>query len=111
MKSFLKKTCTIAITLFVVGCSATQHGSPINFTKLERLSLGLSTQDTVKETFGYPQTIEYPDTRTIYKYRFYQKKYANVTKQGVDFVFNDKQRLIDITINDASDFGEPNQPQ
>ena len=109
MKTFFRKTYYTFIVLFVaflVGCSSTQHGAPINFAKLERLSVGLSTQDTVKEIFGYPQDIEYPDERTVYKYRFYHKQNATVTRHGVDFVFNNKQRLIDITINDASDFGE-----
>ncbi|EGQ9239485.1 MULTISPECIES: hypothetical protein [Vibrio] len=106
MKTFFKKTICLIGLLLVTACSSTQYGAPINFAKLERLSIGLSTQETVKEVFGYPQLIEYPDNRTIYKYRFFQKQNSSITRQGVDFVFNEAQRLIDITINDANDFGQ-----
>lgn len=106
MDTFFKKTIIAIVLALLVGCTSYQHGNPINFAKLERLSVGLSTQETVKETFGFPQEIEYPDQRTIYKYRFFQKRNGDITQQGVDFVFNERQRLIDITINDASDYRE-----
>lgn len=78
-------------------------GRPINYAKLERLTLGVSTQETVKESFGYPQKIIYPDNRTIYKYRYLRTSRTEHTRHAVDFVFNHNQRLIDITINDAID--------
>ncbi|MGD8116836.1 outer membrane protein assembly factor BamE domain-containing protein [Vibrio sp. TRT 29B02] len=96
---------TLLLTSALVGCATPeQTGRPINFAKLERLSVGLSTQQTVKEVFGYPQAIEYPDNRTIYRYRYSYKDNSEIYKQGVDFVFNKQQRLIDITVNDAEEY-------
>ena len=86
------------------ACSHVEQGTVINYVNLDRLTLGISTQDTVKEVFGYPQFIDYPDDRTIYKYRFFKKTFNERIKQGVDFSFNKQQRLIDITINDATNF-------
>ena len=96
---------TLGISTILVGCAAPyESGSPINFAKLERLSVGLSTMETVKETFGYPQSVEYPDNRTIYRYRYVYKDNSDTSRQGVDFVFNRQQRLINITINDAEEY-------
>ncbi|CCO46821.1 putative Lipoprotein [Vibrio nigripulchritudo SOn1] len=106
MKFFSKSILAVLfLAAALVGCaSPEQTGRPINFAKLERLSVGLSTQQTVKEVFGYPQAIEYPDNRTIYRYRYAYKSNSQVYKEGVDFVFNKQQRLIDITVNDAEEY-------
>ncbi|ELP5729337.1 hypothetical protein QTV44_002604 [Vibrio vulnificus] len=98
----------LATTLVMnVGCSMTGEkvGKPINFAKLERVTLGISTQETVKQVFGYPQEVLYPDTRTIYQYRYYDSTQKPHIKQAIDFVFNKQQRLVDITINDAIGMG------
>lgn len=89
------------------GCSLTGEtvGKPINFAKLERVTLGISTQETVKQVFGYPQEVLYPDTRTIYQYRYYDNTQKPHIKQAIDFVFNKQQRLVDYTINDAIGMG------
>lgn len=105
MQFFSKSILGLLLSVTLVGCaSPEQTGRPINFAKLERLSVGLSTQQTVKEVFGYPQAIEYPDNRTIYRYRYSYKDSSEIYKQGVDFVFNKQQRLIDITVNDAEEY-------
>lgn len=101
--TFLRKIVLgIGIAIALTGCTSapTETGRPINFAKLERVSVGLSTQQNVKEIFGYPQSIEYPDDRTIYRYRYNSASH----RQGVDFVFNKKMRLIDVTINDAEEY-------
>lgn len=100
IKQFLSLVLCSAL---LVGCSNTgqQIGKPINFAKLERITLGISTQETVKQIFGYPQEVLYPDTRTIYKYRYLDTSVDPNIKQAIDFVFNKQQRLVDITINDA----------
>ncbi len=85
----------------LAGCSTTEFGKPINYAKLERLTIGVSTQETVKQVFGYPQEVLYVDSRTIYKYRYLSKRSNETDRHAIDFVFNHNQRLIDITINDA----------
>ncbi|MDD9175993.1 hypothetical protein PVK62_08075 [Aliivibrio sp. S3MY1] len=100
----LRRTIAIfALITALAGCASSEMGRPINYAKLERLTLGVSTQETVKEFFGYPQQIMYPDNRTIYKYRYLKTSTSSHTRHAVDFVFNHNQRLIDITINDAID--------
>lgn len=104
----IKKTRIFALlcvmSLLTACVAPKQSGRPINFAKLERLSVGVSTQETVKEVFGYPQSIEYPDNRTVYRYRYRHQDASEITTQGVDFVFNKQQRLVDITINDALEY-------
>ncbi len=95
----------LLLTGVLTGCASSYEvGKPINYTKLERLTLGVSTQETVKQVFGHPQEVVYIDNRTIYKYRYLNKRGSTIeARHAVDFVFNHNQRLIDITINDAID--------
>lgn len=106
IKKLAKAVAVIGFIMTMVGCSTIESGKPINYLKLERLTLGISTQETVKEVFGYPQEIIYPDNRTVYKYRYYRKSSFSEDRHAVDFAFNHNQRLIDITVNDAINMQE-----
>ncbi|MBY7854236.1 outer membrane protein assembly factor BamE [Vibrio fluvialis] len=91
----------LCATLALSACSNTEIGKPINYAKLDKLTLGISTQEDVKLTLGYPQSVIYPDNRTIYQYRYKSHTDGKIYIQAVDTVFNKNQRLIDITINDG----------
>lgn len=103
MTFFSKTLIAFTLSAALTACSSTpvESGQPINFAKLERVSLGVSTQESVKQVFGYPQSIEYPDNRTIYRYRYRYEDGDVISKQAIDFVFNKRMRLIDFTINDG----------
>lgn len=106
MTFFSKTLATLILGVALSACSSippTETGRPINFAKLERISLGVSTQESVKQVFGYPQSIEYPDNRTIYRYRYHYENDNKISKQAIDFVFNKRMRLIDFTINDGDE--------
>ncbi|ENI4488061.1 membrane lipoprotein lipid attachment site-containing protein [Vibrio fluvialis] len=98
MKRLLTILCAVAA---LSACASKEIGKPINYAKLDRLTLGISTQEDVKVTLGYPQSIIYPDNRTIYQYRYKNDTGGKIYIQAVDTVFNKNQRLIDITINDG----------
>lgn len=91
----------IVLVVFLSACAVHETGKPINYAKLERLTLGISTQEDAKQVMGYPQAILYPDSRTIYQYRYTRVKGHHTLRQALDLVFNKNQRLIDITINDG----------
>ncbi|MEI8659452.1 hypothetical protein [Vibrio sp. Hal054] len=107
--TFSKKHALASLVLVAAmglsGCaSPKQEGRAINFAKLERVSVGISTQDDVEKLFGYAQSVEYPDDRTVLKYRYTYSSHNENVRQAVDFVFNKAQRLVDVTINDGQTF-------
>ncbi len=107
----VRKLTVFCAFFLMVGCTNLEVGKPINYAKLERLTVGISTMETVKQVFGYPQEIIYPDSRTIYKYRYLKKSTFEENKHAIDFVFNHNQRLIDITINDAINMASTNSKE
>lgn len=100
-KVLFKKLIALTFIAALTACAATPVGKPINYVKLETLTLGYSTQDRAKEVMGYPQRVLYEGERTIYQYRYYNGDSSDPIRQAVDLVFNKQQRLIDVTINDA----------
>ncbi|MBF4374354.1 hypothetical protein [Vibrio anguillarum] len=101
----MKRTTSLSLMMFcllgMTACSSVETGRPINYSMMERFTLGISTQENVKLTLGHPQAVVYVDDRTVYQYRFLKKTYNTKYIQAVDLVFNKQQRLIDITINDG----------